>query len=261
MNKKIVILCIISAVIITLPVLSPVVNSEYIENQSKIRVGINYYTARGIKKDTAELTYEEAEELKNLLILLNDAIERNDKQTIHKCECVLDEKGILGKAIKATPFVSTNLCSLTSDEITSQNFTKDLCYIHAVGEGVIFFNMGVSFGEWIIETVQNASSFIEAMVLMLALLPLFALIFLATHLIPFRIAMPQGIIQMENGSISTWDLSGRENFQVVNSSYQVNLTGFTGITINIPLPIGGEESENFLFISGMARHAEGQNDI
>jgi hypothetical protein len=72
---------------------------------------------------------------------------------------------------------------------------------------------------------------------------------LLTNLIPFRILAPNGIISIKNGSMSSLGLNGFKRATVGVDSVGVNLSWFTGITINIP-PINDRKS--FLFISGIA---------
>ena len=81
-------------------------------------------------------------------------------------------------------------------------------------------------------------------------------IMLATHVVPFRIGLPIGILTMSGGSVSAIGLSGVQRMDVsVNSSAQITIGGFSGITINIP---GMEGSEGFLFVSGFSLIAQGK---
>ncbi len=81
-------------------------------------------------------------------------------------------------------------------------------------------------------------------------------IMLATHVIPFRVGLPIGILTMSGGSVSAIGLSGAQHMDIpANSSAQITVGGFSGITINIP---GMEDSEGFLFVSGFSLIAQGK---
>lgn len=127
------------------------------------------------------------------------------------------------------------------------NISNSMCYFNAIGKGIMLFPLGVKIWEAIVRAVRNASSALEALIIYLALVPLFALVVLITHLIPFRILMPVGIINMQQGRISSLGLMGFKRVIVDTEPVDVNLSWFTGITFNIPF------SENpILFVSGFA---------
>ena len=116
--------------------------------------------------------------------------------------------------------------------------------------------LGLAFVQAIVKAVENVSNPIGAIILLIILLPILVLTMLLTDLIPFRILAPTGAISVQNGTISCLGLNGFQRVKVGAEGYGVNLSGFTGITINIP-PMNNRSS--FLFVSGFALKAEGQN--
>jgi hypothetical protein len=109
--------------------------------------------------------------------------------------------------------------------------------------------LAMKFVEAMEAVIDNATSVIEAFVLLLVLLPFFVIIYLLTHLIPFRILMPYGAVTLKNGSMSSVGLQGFKRVVVGDEYYTVNVSWFTGITLNF---IGPETLAGFLFMSGVA---------
>ena len=137
------------------------------------------------------------------------------------------------------------------------NISNSLCYFHAAGRGTILFTLGVKMVEFITNAVKNASSFIEGLAIIIVLLALFAPFLLVTYLVPFRIMMPVGVINMESGSISSFGLDGHKKvFVDENNPLSVTVRGFSGITISIPSGQNNDESNGFLFVSGSSLSVE-----
>jgi hypothetical protein len=268
MNRKSHFLAVILTVLLVLSGLSPVVNSKEItKNQDKITIQVNQYTAEGINNFLTELNVEDARELQEYLEKLHEAIDKNDQKEISKYEFLINEKGIFGekyqdiyskyqnqkiKLIAKNPFYNDKLNSLSEDD----NISNSMCSFYASGEGIMIFTFGVKLGESILEKISNASSFMEQLVLLLALLPIYVLVMLFTHAIPFRIALPIGIIQMKNGKISTRGTEGYKTVYVEDQTVNVNISWFTGITISIPSFSEEDNSAGLLFVSGFCLQAE-----
>jgi hypothetical protein len=255
MNKKII--CISTmfvAILIVLGSLSPSICSKDLET---VTIEVNRYYGKKSTPIYTELTYEEAEELKEILTQLNAAIENNDEEAISQYESLLNEKGIFGDEYQE--FFSNNAFYEKMDlskystyskyfKQNSDNISNTLCYFNAIGNGVILFQLELKFWEAMRKAIDNASGIIEALVILLALLPIFVLIFLMTHLIPFRILMPIGMVSLNTGRISSLGLKGFKKIILNNETTNVNISGFTGLTINI----GFSGSKPFLFVSGIA---------
>jgi hypothetical protein len=265
MNKNIALVSIISAIILVLAGLAPVVGSKDVEIPKKIVVEMNSYAHGSVEKVLTELSYDEALELKECLINLNDAIEQEDEQAILECETILNEKGILGEKpqktsydlesqefypwVKNSPIFSGLKNSLT--QTTAGDISNALCYFHAAGEGMMIFTIGVLLMVPIMLIIAQAPELLGlVMIICVAIM-------LATHVIPFRVGLPIGILTMSGGSVLAIGLSGAQHMDIsANSSAQITVGGFSGITINIP---GMEEgSEGFLFVSGFSLIAQGK---
>ena len=99
MKKKIVILSAMVAILIVIGGLSPTIVSKDLKMSSKgdtITAEVNRYYGFDSEPIHTELTLEEAEEIKQILINLNEAIENNDEEAIDQYETILNAKGIFG---------------------------------------------------------------------------------------------------------------------------------------------------------------------
>lgn len=260
MRKKIVILSAAVAVLIILGVLSPTICSvdvEILQKNETLMVEVNRYYGDNFEPIYTEVSYEQAEEIKEILISLNEAIENNDEEAISKYETILNEKGIFGNNYqefysKKTFAEKMNFSRYSGllkymEGRNGDNISNNLCYFNAIGQGLILFNLELKLWGAIVRAVENASSPLAGLIIFLALLPFFALVLLLTHLIPFRILMPAGAFSFQNGSISSIGLMGYKKVVVGPDPIDVNVSWFSGLTINFPI------SENpFLFISGIA---------
>lgn len=247
MDKKIFCLSIIAAVIILMTNFSPSVLSTNINNQNKISVETLIYHESNIEKIITEINEDEVEDIKSCLINLNKAYEQENENDIFKYESNLYKKGILNKISKTSiknhgliknPFLQHLLKSKSED-----NISNSFCFVNVAGEGLMIFTIG----SLLIVPTLILMSILGTEILQI-LIPIYVGILLLTHMIPFRILLPIGIITMDKGNISTVGLSGSQNMEVNYSSVQLQLAGFTGITINIPT----EESGGFLFVSGFS---------
>ena len=268
MKKKIIILSTLVGILIVLGGLSPSICSKDIvpvqinQNNDSIALEVNRYNGGEPETIREELSYEEAEELKEILTLLNEAIVNSDEEAIDYYEKILNEKGIFGDSyqqffsyntyinrIKALRF--NNILN-TLGILNNDNISNLLCYFNAIGNGTILFTLGVRMYEAIVRIIENQTSIIAALILYIALVPLLALVMLFTSLIPFRILMPIGIVVMFNGKISSIGLQGLKRLVVDGGdSVAVNISWFTGITLNLAF------TENrFVFVSGIALKVE-----
>jgi len=257
MKRKTIFLSILLATIMMLAVFSPTVLTKDIKlnqtNNDDILVEVNQYNGKTNNPILSEVSSQEAEEIKELLIQLNSAIEENDEETISSCEKILNEKGIFGKNYhkfyskeEFLEMMDVTRYSRLSKYLDDDDISNYMCYFNAIGQGTMLFTMGIKVLEAIIRIVENASNPLAGLILLIALLPFYVLVFLLTHLIPFRIMMPIGIVSVESGTISSLGAMGSKKLVVDTEPVNVNISGFTGITINI-----GTENA-FLFVSGFA---------
>jgi len=260
--KKVIIFSGLVAIFIILGGLSPSIVSKDIvpiridEDIETITVEVNKYYGNQETIYT-DLTIEEIEELEKILTKLDEAILKNDDKTINECEKSLNEKGIFGD--KYENFYSYDFLSKKFRSSRLSKFSKILplngddlsnlmCYFHARGQGMFFFFVELSILQSIVDAMNNASSLIEAFIILFALLPIYVMIMLLTHIVPFRLLMPKGICRMDNGKMTSIGLKGVKTVEASgNESVMLNLSFFTGITISWPI-----EDNNILFVSGIA---------
>ncbi|MFA5102977.1 MAG: hypothetical protein WC525_07465 [Candidatus Thermoplasmatota archaeon] len=266
MDKKLIAICIITAAIVLLTgfssaLASPKTNLFEIQN-NLVTIEVNYLLGRQSRQTCSTVTVSEAEEIRHYLIELHDALERNDGQAISTYKALLKEKGIFldnYQKVNSNTHGFALLEQTTSPSyINSQageNISNTFCYFNAIGEGLVAWWLALLVLEGIIHLLKNTSSLIVALILFLTFLPFFVLTMLFTNLIPFRILAPSGVLSLKNGTVSAFGLNGFQRVTVGPEAYGVNLSGFTGITINIP-PINNRTS--FLFLSGLALKAEGK---
>jgi hypothetical protein len=220
---------------------------------------VNRYYGKNLGTIYTNVSVEEAEEIKQILINLNKAIENNDEEAISNYEKILNDKGIFGNEYQSfysqkTISEKINLnkylvYSKYQKQSAGDNISNTLCYFNTIGTGGIIFTVALRFLESMVSIINNASTFIEKFVLILVLLPIFIMIYLLTHLIPFRILMPDPLVVIKNGSMSSLGLQGFKRVVVGDNLYTVNVSWFTGITINF---IRKESLAGFLFMSGIA---------
>jgi hypothetical protein len=252
MKKKIVCInAIIVGMLIVLGGLSPAVCSKDIDT---VTIEVNRYYGKNSDPIYTSVSIEEAEEIKQILKNLNLAIENNDEEAIYQYEKILNDKGLFGE--NHQKFFSRNQYTELMEKTNlvkypkyfgsknGDNISNTLCYFNAIGEGLMLWWLSVQLWEGIIRTVTNASSPLAGFILFLALLPFLVMVILFTNLIPFRILAPIGIMAFRNGTISSLGLQGFKRLKVGAEGAEVNLSFFTGITINI--------ATSFLFVSGIA---------
>lgn len=258
-------LSIIAVVILLLtgliPALASPTKSAIALNPSLVTVEVSHYLGPKPQHIRTMVTASEAEEIRFYCTELYKAKERNDDQAISKYEALLSEKGIFGNHVHQflTDFPRMPLLEKTTlpeciSPMVGDNISNRLCYINAIGEGLIMWWLALSFWEAMVNALKNVSNPIAAFILLLTLLPLAITVMFLTNLIPFRILAPIGAFAVKNGSVSCLGLNGFQRVNVGAEGYGVNLTGFTGITLNI-LPHNNRSA--FLFISGVALKAEG----
>jgi len=257
--KKILLLSTLVAILIVLGGLSPSICSKDIkpsqksQNTGTITVEVNKY--HGLQPITihTELSNEEAEQLKEILIQLDIAIENNDETTVKECESILNEKGIFGDYYEEFYTHKTFNKKLKSSGLSrylnqnGDNFSNLMCYFHAVGTGQIYFFVQISILENMANAFKNVTSIIAALMVLFIFLPFYVLALILTHLVPFRIMMPLGFVELDDGKMTSIGLKGlKRAIAQNNESIMANVSWFSGLTINIP-------TENlFLFMSGIA---------
>ncbi len=266
MNKKIILLSIFTAVVILLtgctPALASPEDNLLAMKNDLVTIEVNHYLGRHIQKTQTIVTASDAEQIRLYLTELYKAQERDDRVAIATYETLLNQKGIFDEKYQRfqSHFNGITLLEKTKlsnyfPNIADENISNSLCFFNAIGEGAMLWGIGLAFVQKLVDAINNVSNPIGAVILYIILLPLIVLTILLTDLIPFRIFSPNGVISLRNGTISARGTNGSQRITVGAESYGVNLSGFTGITINIP-SINNRRS--FLFVSGFALKAEGQ---
>ena len=264
MKKKLILISIIIAAVIVLGSCSSSItasNLEEISSTESVNIIVNNYYGNRPKTIETKVSIEEAEEIKEILINLDEAITNNDYETISYYENKLNDKGIFEDDYQE--FYSneeyyqllqsnkrSNLLGLLEGK-NGDNISNLLCFFNAVGQGLFVSYLGALALEAFLQLLSNASSGIEMFVIFIIFFPFVALTVVLTGLIPIRILMPKGNVWMESGRMSTIGLNGVKRVTVDTEPITVNLSLFTGLSISIP---GNEDSgrESFVFASGLA---------
>jgi len=263
-KRKTIILSPLVATVIILAGLTTAVGSSDIETiieNTTITIEVNKYMGRRPEQILTEVSEEEAREIEQLLYELYDAIENNDKTAITHYQNTLYEKGIFGdeeyRFYSQDEFLEMLDASTNSpifekfEKMEGDDISNYVCYYHAAGKGLIEFTIGLRLLQAIIDIASNASSPLAGLIILLALLPFYVLVSLMTHLIPFRILMPEGVVIMDTGNMFSLGLSGFKRVTVSGEQFAAKIAGFTGVTFNIPF------SDNpALFVSGVAFKVE-----
>ena len=246
MKKKTAFVSFFATAIIVLVTLPPVVSEKVLWSQDEHMIPIvtRIYQRHGIREIITEVPEREVNRVKQCLERLNDALEKSDKKEILACVSFLRERQVFDRAneeiysLLKKPFepstVSTTFPkqSFSAAETSISNF---LCYVNVVGGGLMFFTVG-----HILAALANMGIMLP--------FPFYIIVLILTHLIPVRILLPIGSINLEEGKISAFGLGGLQRKVVANETIGVALLGFTGITINIPFG----ETQGFLFVSGFS---------
>lgn len=267
MKKKTIIINVFASVLILVVGFTPALESEKtnlpVIQTDLVTIEVNHYLGRQQKQIRTSVTATEAEEIKFYLTELYKAQERNDYPTISKYEALLNEKGIVGPQVQkimsknaARSLIGTRYHPISLTSTAGENISNRLCYFNAIGEGVVLWWLGLQVWEGITKLIKNASSFFEAFILFIVFLPLLLLTLVLSNLIPLRVLAPIGVLALRNGTISCVGLNGVQKVTAGVEPYEVNLSWFTGVTINF-LPTTNHTA--FLFVSGMAIKAEGIN--
>lgn len=264
MNKKIIILSTSVCILLLLTGLTPALASNntnvFTTRNTFVTIEVNHHLGRHKQQTLTTVPLEEAEEIRQYLCALYDAQERKDYAAITYYESLLTEKGIFDERYqqlflrnKEDVFLGKKNIVPSVTTLADENISNRLCFFNAIGEGIVAWWLALKIWEGIVRIIKNQTSALAALILLLVFLPYFVLALVFTNLIPFRIMTPIGALFLKNGTISCIGLNGFQRVNVGPEGYDVNLSWFTGLTINIP-PINNRSS--FLFISGFALNAE-----
>lgn len=205
----------------------------------------------------------DAWQIKQCLIELYNAQERSDRIMISHCIAVLRSRGIaidtrdqnlLSPRSTIPSFGKTSFSGFPRGA-AADNISNAVCFFNAIGQGMLYGTLATKFIQEVANAIRNQTSVLAALVLLLVMLPLILVVILINDLIPFRIMMPTGALVLANGTVTSIGLLGVKRMKVNATQIGVNISWFTGLTINIP-PLKNE-SKPFTFISGFAAKVEG----
>jgi hypothetical protein len=266
MKKKIIIISTILAAIIVLGSCSYSItasNLEGIGSTETVNIIVNQYYTNPPNTIETKLNIEEAEEIKDILINLNEAITNNDKKAIKSYEELLNSKGIFAddyqefysneeyeQSLKLNK--KSKLLNLLPEK-NGDNLSNLFCFFNAIGNGLFVSYIGLLAWEFFYELLSNATSIAEMFVIIVVFLPLVLVAIVFTGFFPIRLFMPKGMVYMQNGRITSIGLKGVKRVTVdeTEEPVELNLSLFTGLSISIP---GNEDTgrKDFVFTSGFA---------
>ncbi len=246
-NMKKVLLSFIIVSIIVTPILSNVTHAKVIdmEKDNVDVVTYMYYSNGAVKNVIVHVSPTEAEEIQSHLIKLNKFLVEGNRDDAISQIIFLKNRGILkGDAellysLMVNNYVGKKVTMLSGNA----NISNYLCYVNAVGNGVIIFTIGHLL--FMLAKMGFVSPSLRAYMVILIL----------THLVPFRVALPILFTYLEDGSVSITGLNGHiHKMATENASAAFTLVGFTGVTINIPFG-----NSKFLFVSGVSAFVTDRN--
>ena len=212
------------------------------ENNKMISITTSIFYGHGEKNIVIDVTKAKAEIIMHRLEQMNNALERGDKNGIMAGISFLDREGMLdGNDGKAYSLLSGSGISLFNSPAVYENISNTLCYVNAVGRGLMIFTVG-----YILAALAGNGIVLSPII--------YLTIMVLTHLVPLRILLPVGVLAMDEGTISTLGLNGFQTQKTSNETIAINLVGFTGIVINIPF--SNSDSGPFLFLSGFSLMAK-----
>jgi len=260
MKKNLMIASCFCVTVLALAGCTPALASQPLTStKSTVPIEVIRYAGKNQVSTIATVSSVDAWQIEQCLIELYNAQQQNDRTTIAHCISVLNSKGI---AINAqdrsflTPERIIQFYGKTSghnafmDDVTNQ-----ACLFTAIGEGMLFGAFALKIIQAVSDAIRNQTTVLGALIVLIILLPLLLLAVLINAIIPIRIMMPVGTLVLANGTVSTIGTLGVKKMKVNATQIQVNVSWFTGITINIPKL--RNESKPFCFVSGFAAKVEG----
>jgi hypothetical protein len=266
MNKKIVAVSFLCVMVVVLAGCTPALASKVDTTATQstiVPIEVTRYAGKNPVRTMTKVSPADAWQIKQCLIELYNAQESGDQTTVLKCISILKSKGImLDKRDQTLLSTRDVLTQFEKKQLPGflgganrDNLSNAVCFFNAIGQGMMFGTFALKFIQAVVAAIQNQTTPFAAFILLLVLLPLVLIAILINDLIPFRILMPAGSLELTNGTVFSIGLLGLKHMKVGANPIGVNLSWFTGLTINIP-PLSNQ-SKPFMFISGFALKAEG----
>lgn len=265
LNKKIVFLSILSAILMITIGFSSAIAKNTTTKSEKIVFETKVFNGLRLEKNLVELSIEESEEIKQILLDLDEAIRNNDEESILKYKTILKEYGIIDE-MSSRFILPQNTADLLNNDVSNS-----MCYFHAVGSGLIIFPIEQEIFNKINAAARNTAEqtdnplakIIIYLVVFILLFVLFCLpVIIFTRLIPFRIMVPSATVQLQEGRMWTRGAQGYKEVTTDDETISVELSYFTGVTISmLPFSFNSESEEDnernsFMFASGFAFKVE-----
>lgn len=251
----------IGAIIILAGFTPALASNPHAAQTALVPIEVTQYFGNGPEASRIMVTQEKADQIQALATKLSLAIDDRDMKTAADCVSALKDLGVaVGPAflplLKSQDKLSRLPIHLPLGTMgPDENLTNSNCILKAIGNGMMLGPMAENFIKSIAKTLNNQSNWLGAIILLIILLPFIALFILGNVFIPFRLLMSHGVLFMKNGTITTKGAEGNKVVEVGAKSAQVNVTLFTGITLQI-IPFNTNRS-GFCFIYGHAGTTEG----
>ena len=260
MKKKLMIVSCFCITVLALAGCTPALASQPLTStKSTVPIEVTRYAGKNQVSTIATVSSTDAWQIEQCLIDLYNAQQQNDQTTIAHCLAVLNSKSITINARELSLLSPQRIIQFygkTSGQKALMNdLTNQACFFSAIGQGMLVGTFALRFIQAVVAAINNQSSAFAKFILLLVMIPLLLVVLLFNDLIPIRILMPEGALALRNGSVSSIGLQGVKRMTVNATQIGVNISWFTGITINIP-PLKNE-SKPFTFIAGFAAKVEG----
>ena len=260
MKKKIVMISCLCVLVLAVAGFTPALASTPLTStKNTVPIEVTRYAGNDQLSTIMTVSSSDAWQIQQCLIDLYHAQQQNDQLAITHCIAVLNSKGITINARESSLLSPQRILQFygktTNHKALIDDLTNQACLFTAIGQGMLVGNFALRFIQAVVAAINNQSSVVAKFILLLVMLPLLAVVLLFNDLIPIRILMPEGALALRNGSVTSIGLQGMKRMTVNATQIGVNLSWFTGITINIP-PLKNE-SKPFTFIAGFAAKVEG----
>jgi hypothetical protein len=260
MKKRFVIGSCLCVIVLALAGFTPALASKPLTpTMNTVPIEVTHCTGINQVRTVATVSSADAWQIEQCLIDLYNAQQQNDQATITHCIAVLNSKGIAISTQEQHLLSPQRIIQYLGKSVSHSALTNDLsnqaCFFTAVGQGMLVGTFALRFIQAVVAAINNQTTAFAKFILLLVMLPLLMVVLLFNDLIPIRILMPEGALALRNGSVFSAGLQGVKRMAVNATQIGVNLSWFTGITINIP-PLKNE-SKPFTFVSGFAAKVEG----
>jgi len=188
--------------------ITPIILSQTIEQQTDYYpIEINHYYLTNQKTEIIQVTTSQLETISHYLHHLHQAIDSHDTEKQKHYQKLLKNQGItIPFSNSNTPpayYTSPFLDKVSSQKSDNDSIDNSLCFLNVQGQGTIFFTIATLF---LIPTLLLVQLF--GAEILNFLIPIYLAIFVATHIIPFRVMLPIGNIILDEGSITATGING-----------------------------------------------------